>query len=47
MIVDDECFNRFAIESILEISGVYNFGDICVEADNGAKAVQIIKNDAE
>ena len=43
--MDDECFNRYALKAILFISGVTNYDQICVEADNGQKAFQIIKND--
>ena len=45
MIVDDECFNRYSVTAVLEIAGIQNIDEICVDAENGQKALEIIVSD--
>ena len=47
LIVDDECFNRYCVRIILKVAGVPNIDDICVDAENGQKAYDIIVKDVE
>lgn len=47
LIVDDEQFNRIALNVILDSFGVQNTDDVCVYAINGKKALETVKSDVE
>ena len=46
MIVDDEPFNRMSIKNLLELVGIDISSNICIEAEDGQQAFELVKKNA-
>ena len=47
LIVDDDSFNRMSIKVLLELVGLKNLDQICIDAEDGEIALRIIQDDVQ